>query len=218
MQKKKFITLTKRYIRKIINTIWNIFIDGFLTLLPLCVTIGVISFSFTLIKSILSPLQQIDIPYLHIIPHSEFLVVLIIILLAGFFLKSFILRSILSYFESLVARIPLVRPIYVSVKQLVDAFSPSDGNPTFKKIVLVEFPRKGMYSIGFLTSEFPTQLTPANKTELYYSIFVPMTPNPTNGFFIVMAEGDFTEIGISTQEAMSLIMSGGIIQPDRFKK
>ncbi len=214
---KKSLRLAKQYTRKIVNTFWNVFIDGFLTLLPLCVTIGIFAFSFSLIKSLLSPLQQLEIPYLHIIPHSEFLVMLAIILLAGFFLKSFILRSILSYFESLVARIPLVRPIYISIKQLVDAFSPNDGNPTFKKIVLVEFPRKGMYSIGFLTSEFPTQLTPANKTEVYYSIFVPMTPNPTNGFFIVMAQGDFTEIAITTQEAMSLIMSGGIIQPDRFK-
>jgi len=216
MQKKRRSHL-HTYLKKTVNAFWNVFIDGFFTLLPLCLTIGIFSFSFSLLKSLLSPLQGLGIPYLDVIPHHEFLVVLTIIILAGLFLKSFVLRSMLDFFEILFSKIPLVRPIYLSIKQLVEAFSPSD-NPTFKKIVLVEFPRKGIYSIGFLTSEFSSQLTPANKHETYYSIFVPMTPNPTNGFFIAITADDFTEIDLTTQEAMALVMSGGIIQPERLKK
>ena len=205
------------FFKKILNGLWNTFIDGFFTLLPLCLTAGIFSFSFGLLKRLLSPLQELNIPYLDRVPHSEFLVVIVSIFLAGFFLKSFILRSLLAYFETLVSRIPLVRPIYLNIKQLVDAFSPSD-NPTFKKIMLVEFPRKGMYTIGFLTNEFPVQLTPTGQHEPLYSLFIPMTPNPTGGFFIVVPQSECQELAISTQEAMTLIMSSGIIQPDRFKK
>jgi len=216
MQKKRRSPLRKQ-LKRMFNALWNVFIDGFFTLLPLCLTVGIFSFSFSLLKSLLSPLQGLGIPYLDVIPHHEFLLVLTIIMLAGLFLKTFVLRSLLDFFESVFSKIPLVRPIYMSVKQLVDAFSPGD-NPTFKKIVLVEFPRKGIYSIGFLTTEIPTQLMPATKKETYYSIFVPMTPNPTNGFFIAITADDFTEIDLTTQEAMALVMSGGIIQPERFKK
>ncbi len=215
--KKKYNRQIRKQAKRILNGLWNVFIDGFFTLLPLCLTIGIFSFSFSLLKNLLSPLQGLGIPYLHLIPHHEFLVVLTLILLAGIFLKSFVLRSMLDFFENILSRIPLIRPIYNSIKQLVDAFTPSD-NPTFKKIVLVEFPRKGMYSIGFLTGEFSSQLVPTSKDEIYYSIFIPMTPNPTNGFFIVITENDFTELNLTTQEAMALVMSGGIIQPDRLKK
>lgn len=216
MKKQSFRPIKKR-IRQALNNLWTVFIDGFFTLLPLCVTVGIFSFSFSLLKGLLSPLQGLGIPYLDVIPHHEFLVVLTVILLAGIFLKSLVLRSMLDFFEAVLARIPLVRPIYLSVKQLTEAFSPSD-NPTFKKIVLVEFPRKGIYSIGFLTGEFSSQLIPSSKKEQYYSIFVPMAPNPTNGFFVALTEDDFTEINLTTQEAMALVMSGGIIQPERLKK
>ncbi len=210
--------MIKKQMRRFANGLWNLFVNGFFTLLPLCATIGIFSFSFSLIKSLLSPILTLDIPYIHKIPHGEILSVLIITLLAGLFLKSFIIRSCLDFFESFLTHIPLVRPIYSSIKQLTDAFLPGD-NPKFKKIVLVEFPRKGMYSIGFLTSELAPELTQKlAHTQSLHSIFVPMTPNPTSGFFIACAEEDFFEISLTMQEAMTLIMSGGIIQPERFTK
>ena len=217
MIQKKYTGQIRKHAKRVLNGLWNVFIDGFFTLLPLCLTIGIFSFSFSLLKNLLSPLQGLGFPYLHLIPHHEFLVVLTLILVAGVFLKSFVLRSMLDFFESVLSKIPLVYPIYNSLKQLVNAFTPSD-NPTFKKIVLVEFPRKGISSIGFLTGEFSSQLLPDSKDTIYYSIFIPMTPNPTNGFFIIVAENDFTELNLTTQEAMALVMSGGIIQPERLKK
>ena len=214
---KKIVPKVRKLTSRIFNKIWSLLIDGFFTLLPICLTITIVTFSFALLKTVLAPLQNFTIPILSNIPHNEIIVMLLIIFLAGLFLKSIVMRSFFNLFEALFSRIPLVRPIYLGIKQLVNAFSPSD-NPTFKKIVLVEFPRKGMYSIGFLTSEFSSQLTPADKHETYYSIFVPMTPNPTNGFFIAITENDFTEINLTIQEAMTLVMSGGIIQPDHLKK
>ena len=107
-----------------------------------------------------------------------------------------------------------MRPIYGGIKQLVQAFNPHD-NVSFKHVVLVEFPRKGIYSMGFMTSEMPAELTPDQATT-YYNIFVPTTPNPTSGFFLVAAKENVHIVNISRQEAMALIISGGTIQPERF--
>lgn len=204
-----------RIVKKIIDTITSVFINGLLTLLPITITIGIFSFSFSLIKSWLTPLQKLQVPYLQSIPHGEIILLLGIIFFAGLVLKSFVLRSILELFEIIVSSVPIIRPVYNGVKQLVHAFSPGDTD-TFKQVVLVEFPRKGVYSIGFLTSELAKELAP-NKDEVFYNIFVPTTPNPTTGYFVIFPKGNFTPVDLTTEEAMALIISGGIIQPNRFK-
>lgn len=109
-----------------------------------------------------------------------------------------------------------MNPIYSGIKQLVQAFTVPE-QLTFKKVVLIEFPRKDLYSIGFLTREIPADMAP-NTVHKYFTIYIPTTPNPTTGFLIVAPENDFIIINISRQEAMSLIISGGIIQPERFVK
>jgi uncharacterized membrane protein len=201
--------------KKIIDTIIGVFINGLLTLLPITITIGIFTFLFNLIQRWLAPLQALKIPYLDNIPHGEFFVLLGIIFFSGLVLKSFVMRSILDLFEIIVSSVPIIRPVYNGVKQLVHAFSPSDTD-TFKQVVLVEFPRKGVYSIGFLTSELKKELSP-NQDETFYNIFVPTTPNPTTGYFVVFSKGNFTPVDLTTEEAMALIISGGIIQPKRFK-
>lgn len=202
-------------IRTIADKVWTVFLNGLLTLLPITITFGIFSFSVKLINGWLDPLRTLKIPYFESIPHGEILLVIGIIFFAGLVLKSFILQSILELIELIVSNIPIVRPVYTGVKQLVDAFSPSDTQ-TFKQVVLVEFPRKGCYSVGFLTSEITKELSPT-QDESYYNIFIPTTPNPTTGFFIITTKKDFAPINITTEEAMALIISGGIIQPTRFK-
>lgn len=202
-------------ITKIADKVWTLFLNGLLTLLPITITFGIFSFSVKLLNGWLAPLRNIKIPYFESIPHGEILLVIGIIFFAGLVLKSFILRSLLELFEFTVSSIPIVRPVYTGVKQLVHAFSPSDTQ-TFKQVVLVEFPRKGCYSVGFLTSEIAKELSPT-QDEPYYNIFIPTTPNPTTGFFIIFTKKDFMSVNITTEEAMALIISGGIIQPSRFK-
>ena len=119
-------------------------------------------------------------------------------------------------FEKFIGKIPLVRPIYAGIKQLVDAFNPHDKE-SIKHVVLIEFPRKGMYTIGFMTSEISPSLSPDPQT-VYYNVFVPATPNPTSGFYFMVAKEQVIIINLSRQEAMALIMSGGIIQPERFNE
>ena len=133
------------------------------------------------------------------------------VVIRALFLKRFVLQ-----FEEILFKVPLVRPIYSGIKQLIHAFSIQD-KITFKKVILVEFPRPGLYSLGFLTSELPSSIAPT-PNEKFYNIFIPTTPNPTSGFFVILSEKEFKEVDLTRQEAMAMIISGGIIQPERLLK
>lgn len=195
----------------------SLFLNGLVMLMPITLTIAIFHISFKLVKGWLEPLQQFRPQFLKDIPHSEILIVIVVIFLVGMVLKIIVLRSIVHAVEDVIAQIPLVRPIYSGIKQLVQAFS-IQNKVSFKKVVLIEFPRKNVFSIGFLTSEMPYQITPTNEQGSFFSIFVPTTPNPTSGYFVMVAKDQITVIDLSHQEAMALIISGGIIQPERFKK
>jgi len=202
--------LTK-IVKRLINYIWKLFLNGLLTILPIALTIAIFKITITFIVSWLEPLRKIVPPYLDI-PYGEVIVAILLTFLIGTILKIFVLRSIINTIESLLIKLPLVRPVYMGFKQLIRAFSGKD-KITFKKVVLVEFPRKGMFSLGFLTSELDHKLAPTQETH-YYNIFIPTTPNPTSGYFIILPENDIHIINITRQEAMAMIISGGIIQPE----
>jgi uncharacterized membrane protein len=204
-----------KMIRSAISFVWNLFLNGLITLLPLTITFGLFSFSFRLIKGWLSPLRTINIPFLSSIPHAEIFFALGIIFLVGVIFKSIVVKSIMELFEFFLEQVPLIRPVYTGIKQLVQAFSPTNHH-SFKNVVLIEFPRKGVYSIGFQTSELVDELSP-NKKITYFNIFVPTTPNPTTGYFVVVQKEEIKILDLTTQEAMALIISGGIVQPHRFK-
>ncbi|HZW60795.1 MAG TPA: DUF502 domain-containing protein [Candidatus Babeliales bacterium] len=197
------------------GTISSIFLNGLIAILPITLTIAIFRFSFKLIKSWVAPVSKIMPTFLIAIPHSEIILVILFIFLLGILLRLFVLRTAIFAFEALLFKIPLIRPIYSGVKQLVHAFNPQDTF-SFKKVVLVEFPRKGLYSLGFVTSEASHHITPPDKSQNYFSVFVPTTPNPTTGFYIILPEEDIIVIDLNRQEAMALIISGGIIQPERF--
>lgn len=208
--------MIKRFFSSFFGYIWSLFISGFLTLLPITVTIGLFAFTFKLMKTWFAPLKQFQqkIPYLNHIPHAEIILAFAVIFFAGLVLKSFLIRSIIKMVEALLEQVPLVRPVYNGVKQLVSAFSPQDKE-SFKQVVLVEFPRAGLYSIGFQTTKMATELTP-DSSETFYNVFVPTTPNPTTGYLVVVRKKDFKPLDLTTQEAMALIISGGIVQPIRY--
>ncbi len=204
----------------IFNTVfeyfWALFLNGLFMILPITVTIAIFATTFKLLKSWLEPLQQYRPEFLKFIPHSEILLLIGIIILIGIILRILIVRSLLHTLEDIITKIPLIRPIYSGIKQLVKAFSLQD-EISFKQVVLVEFPRKEIYSIGFLTSELPIELCP-NPHVQFYNIFIPTTPNPTSGYFIIVPKKDIIHVDLTRQEAMALVISGGIIQPERFSR
>lgn len=206
--------MIRSFFHTLFHLIWSVFISGLLTILPLTLTIALFNVSFKLLKGWLEPVARLKPHFLDWIPHAEILIVLAFVLLIGTLLNLFLARSILHAFEELVARTPLVRPLYSGIKQLINAFSMQDKD-SFKSVVIVEYPRKGIYSIGFLTGELPQPLQP-KQGAIYVSVFVPTTPNPTSGFLIMVPHDEIQQIDLTRQEAMALIISGGIIMPDKF--
>ena len=204
----------KSIIRRIFDYIRSIFLNGLLTILPIILTAGLFTYTFKFFKNLLEPIQKLEPEYLKKIPHSEFILVLLFVIITGAIFKTFFLRRLLHNIESTFFKVPLMQPVYFGIKQLVQAFTTQD-KVTFKRVVLVQFPRKDIYSIGFLTSTLPKNLSPDTQ-KTFYSIFIPTTPNPTSGFLIVVPEQDIIDTDLTRQEAMSLIISGGIVQPERY--
>lgn len=208
------ITRTKKFIK-------TCFLNGLIIILPFTLTVGLFMLSCKILIAWLRPAQELlehpiyfiaNVPYKAIL--NQIFLIILGLFLIGALVRLLLLEPLVHSFERLLFRIPLVRPVYSGIKQLVKAFSIQD-QMTFKKVVLVEFPRKGIYSLGFLTSGLPASIAPESN-EQFYNIFIPTTPNPTSGYFVILSEQDFKEIDLSRQEAMAMIISGGIIQPDRF--
>lgn len=197
-----------------IHYLWSLFLNGLLTILPIIITLAIFNTSFRLLKSWLEPVTHVCPPYLGCIPHAEFFIAIAIIFLIGTVIKVFMLRSLVNAIESLLLKVPIIRTVYSGIQQLVRAFNPQD-HLTFKQVVLLEFPRKGIYSIGFLTTELPTALSP-EEGKSYVNVFVPTTPMPTSGFFVIIERELTIPTGMTHQEAIAMIISGGIIKPERF--
>ena len=204
--KKKNIFIT------LIDSVFSLFLTGLFTLLPITLTIAVFTITFRVLVGWLEPLKRFGLPFIGVIPYSEVILTLAIIFLAGALYNMFLLRPIIHAIEKLFQKIPLIRPVYSGIKKLVHAFSFQD-KLSFNKVVRVEFPKAGVYSIGFLANQVDERIAP-DTSKKYFSIFIPTTPNPTSGFLILVPEDDFTIIDISRQDAMAMIISGGIIQPD----
>lgn len=209
MKKKHWYTRPFDYLK-------NTFLQGLLTILPVTLTLALFAFFFRLLKGWLAPIYFLEPEYLQRIPHSEIILVIVFILIIGAIFKTFFIRSFLHLVENIFFRIPLMNPVYSGIKQLVQAFTVPE-KLTFKQVVLVEFPRQGVFSIGFLTAQVPEEIAPAQHKK-FYNVYIPTTPNPTTGYLIMVSEGDYQVVDMTRQEAMSLIISGGIIQPDRFTR
>ncbi|MCX5858473.1 MAG: DUF502 domain-containing protein, partial [Proteobacteria bacterium] len=125
-------------------------------------------------------------------------------------------KKILKFWDHQVTKIPLIRSIYGSVRQLLESLFMQTGHK-FQRVVLIEFPRSGMYSVAFITGEPKKEIE--NKTgKKLLNIFYPTTPNPTSGFFIMLPEDEVTELDMSVEDAFKLIISGGILGDDTISK
>ncbi len=116
-------------------------------------------------------------------------------------------KKLLGYGESLLARVPLVRPIYSGIKQIVESFS-TPGKNGLMQVVLIEFPRKGIWTLGFITNESPVQ-----SGETHLNIFIPTSPNPTSGFLQITKEEEVIRTDLSVDEALKMIVSAGRVSP-----
>lgn len=122
-------------------------------------------------------------------------------------------RQLIAFGERLLTRIPLVRSVYVSVKQLIDAFA-LQNKGVFLAVVMIEYPRPGIYSIGFMTNRGSEALSRQTGEELI-GVFIPTTPNPTSGFFMLVPAEDCQVLDMTIEEAFKVIISGGVFMPGR---
>lgn len=203
----------RRNLKLVYQALQSLFLKGLFTLLPLTLTLALVSFFFNLIKSWLQPVYQLEPEAFRVIPHSEIVLVILAIFAVGVIMQLFIVTHVVDTIEnSILNRIPLLRQVYFGIKQLVNALNPND-QITFKHVVNVPFGAPGTYALGFLTNYINPEIAP-NKQIKYVSVFVPTTPNPTTGFYLVVPENDCRILNITRQEAMTVIISGGILQPE----
>jgi uncharacterized membrane protein len=134
---------------------------------------------------------------------------LLIVLFVGAVARNFLGRKLLTFSEYIITKIPLARTIYIATKQIVETLM-GRGMKDLKRVALFEYPRKGIYSIGFVTGTIEDGAHHNRSGRKLVSIFVPTTPNPTSGYYIMLPEEDIKELSISVEDAFRIIMSAGL--------
>jgi Uncharacterized conserved protein len=195
----------------------NYFISGLLFWIPLGLSIVVIKFFLELVNDIVPPeyLPEALFNLERVIPGSGIVWVILIMLITGVLVNNFIGRKILELWDKLLNKIPGFRSVYNALKQLSDTVLSPSGE-SFKKAVLVEYPRRGMWTIAFQTGNYRGEVEKKIGEEII-NIYVPTTPNPTSGFFIMLPKDDVIELDMSVDEAFKLIISTGVVTPDQTK-
>ncbi len=190
------------------------FITGLLIWVPLVITVWVLSVivntldqSLHLLPVAVHPRSLFGFP----IPGVGALLTLLMILLTGMLATNFIGQKLVIWSERLLARIPVVNSVYNSVKQVSDTLFSSSGN-AFRKALLVQYPRQGSWTIAFQTGKPGGDVLNHLDGE-YVSVYVPTTPNPTSGFFLMMPKSDVIELDMTVDEALKYIISMGVVAP-----
>lgn len=195
------------------------FITGLLIWVPLAITAWVLSLIASAADQTLRLLPE-SIQPLHLlgfdIPGAGIVLTLLIILTTGLLAANFIGQRLVSWWEKLLARIPVVNSIYNSVKQVSDTLFSSSGN-AFRKALLIQYPREGSWTIAFLTGKPGGDVANHLKDD-YVSVYVPTTPNPTSGFFLMLPKRDTIELDMAVDEALKYIISMGVVAPPVRKK
>jgi len=198
----------------VLKNLRNYFISGLLFWIPLGLSIVVIKFFLELINDIVPPeyLPETLFNLGGTIPGSGIVWVVLAIIITGALVSNFIGRKLVNLWEKLLNKIPGFRGIYKALKQLSDTVLSTSGD-SFKKAVLVEYPRKGMWTIAFQTGNYHGEVE-KKIGERIINIYVPTTPNPTSGFFIMLPKDDVIELDMSVDEAFKLIISTGVVAPN----
>ena len=145
------------------------------------------------------------------IPGLELIIAFLSFIIIGLIFSTLFGRSILGYFDSAISRIPFAGNVYKAIKQITETFSSADS--AYQKVVLIEYPRKGIYAIGFMTGETRGELKD-RKGEMV-NVFVPTTPNPTSGFLLFFEKEDIIELDMSVEDAIKLVVSAGMVVPPK---
>jgi uncharacterized membrane protein len=197
----------------------NVFLAGFAVAIPIGVTIYILFFLIAIMDSFLAVLPKGWHPDELLgfrMPGLGLIFTLLLIFLVGLVARSWFGGRMVATGERLFNKIPLVRNIYQATKQLVDALFGGKAR-NFRKVVLIEFPRKGVYTLAFVTGHVAGE--PGDKAAAgYLNIFVPTTPNPTSGYYLMVPEEDVIGMDMTVEDAFKMIISGGLVVPKEKEK
>ena len=204
--------MTKKKPKKsLFSTIRNNFIAGIVVLIPIGITLYLTLF-FIKISSNILPKEITPNYYLpYNIPGLEIFISIILITFVGWISLSFIGKKLFDLFENFLNKIPILRTIYSAVGQLTETFAKSKGDK--KSVVLVEYPRKGVWAVGFATKE-NTQIMKEKIGDDVVNVFLPTTPHPTSGFLLMVPKKDVLFLDISFEQASKFIVSAGSTDPN----
>ena len=191
------------------------FITGLLIWVPLGITLWVLHLLVSTMDQtlLLLPEEFQTESWLGIhVPGMGVVMTLIVVLATGLVAANFLGQHLLRFWEGVLGRIPVVKSIYNSVKQVSDTLFTSGGH-AFRKALLVQYPREGSWTIAFLTGQPGGDVANHLQGE-YWSVYVPTTPNPTSGFFLMMPKADVIVLDMSVDEALKYIISMGVVSPD----
>jgi len=190
----------------------NYFITGIVVLIPIGITIYLTIFLVSISSRILP--KEINpnhyLPYN--IPGVEIITAIILITLVGWLSLSFIGKRLLNLFDTILNRIPILRTIYSAIGQMTETFTKSDKEK--KNVVLVEYPRKGSWAVGFATKDNSGEISNKTKQKLV-NVFVPTTPNPTSGFLLMFPKEEVIYLDLTFEEASKFIVSAGTSNPKK---
>ncbi|MCX6830293.1 MAG: DUF502 domain-containing protein [candidate division Zixibacteria bacterium] len=185
------------------------FLSGVLVVVPLILTYLVLRFLFETVDGILSPLIFKLLGYS--IPGLGIIATVLIILLMGIVTRNLVGAKLYGYGDKMLTKTPLIRIIYSAAKQLIEAVSVPNIK-TFKEVVMIEYPRQGLYAVGFATAKIKFQGGKDGDKKLV-GVFIPSTPTPMTGMVVFIAEEDVICMDITVEEGIKLIVSGGIVSP-----
>jgi uncharacterized membrane protein len=200
----------------VMSRIRNYFLTGLIVAGPVAVTLWLVWSFVTWVDNWVRPFIPVTyLPetYLPVkIPGFGLIIAFIVLTLLGFLTANLVGRTLLEFGESMLSRMPIVRPIYKTMKQIFQTlFSKSESS--FRRVGLVEFPAPGMWSLVFLTQAPSADIATRLPDTDHVSAFMPCTPNPTTGFFFYVPRRDVVDLDISVEGAMTLLMSAGTVQP-----
>ncbi len=200
----------------IASRIRTYFLTGLIVAGPVAVTLWLIWWFVNWVDSLVRPIiplayhPETYLPFN--IPGLGLIVAFVALTALGFLTANFVGNKLVTFGENLLSRMPIVRPIYRTAKQIFQTLFSSSGS-SFRRVGLVEFPSPGMWSLVFLTQEPSMEISARLPATEHVSAFMPCTPNPTTGFFFYVPRREVIELDITVEQAMQLIMSAGIIQP-----
>lgn len=198
---------------KTVSVLKRYFVSGVLIVVPLILTYIVLKFMFEAIDGLLQPLFHGIFGYF--VPGLGILSTLLIIILAGMLTRNLVGARLYSFGDRILARLPIIRTIYMAAKQLIEAIS-GPAVSSFKEVALVEYPRRGSWVLSFVSNRIDSDVEGVKKT--FVSLFVPSTPTPISGFVIMVPDEDVVVVDMTIEEGIKFLVSGGVASPDTIRR